>query len=243
MSNELPAWATSLPDDQKALPFVQQTPDLPTLVKRFADLDSYKGRSVALPKEGDAESEKAFEAAVTKRGYIRGEVPADPSGYDVEVDTAALGLDDDWKAGRLKEFHGLGLTKGQAKAALTREVESMSAALQKIQAEHGEGGIEAIKRASERYNIGNDPAAVLSLLRELGATMTEETTKVGGGAPAGMSALEIDAQIAGLDDEILKLPAYDPRADVLIDKKLKLMLQRSGLPAAGLTLDKIAIGR
>jgi hypothetical protein len=243
MSNATPEWATSLPDDQKALPFVQQTPDLPTLVKRFADLDSYKGRSVALPKEGDADSEKAFEAAVTKRGFIRGEVPADPSGYDVEVDTAALGLDAEWKAGRLKEFHGLGLTKGQAKAALTREVESMTGALQKIRAEHGDGGIEAIKRASERYNIGNDPTAVLSLLRELGATMTEETTKVGGGAPAGMSVQEIDAQIAGLDEEILKLPDYDPRSDVLLQKKFALMMQKSGQANSGLTLDKVTLGR
>ena len=248
MSTSVPEWASSLPDDLKALPFVSQTPDVPTLVKRFADLDSYRGRSLALPKEGDPESEKAFEAAVSKRGFIRGEVPADPSGYDVEVDTEALGLTDDWKASRLKEFHGLGLTKAQAKAALTREVEAMSGALAKIKAEHGDGGLEAIRKATERYNIGSDPTAVLSLLREIGASMTEDTTKVGGGAPSGKSVLDIDAEIAGLDDEIHKLPPYDPRSDKLIEQKFDLMKQRVALQSGdrsvmNLTLDKVAIGR
>ena len=248
MSTQIPEWASSLPDDLKALPVVSQTPDIPTLVKRFADLDSYKGRSLALPKEGDPESEKAFEAAVAKRGFIRGEVPADPSGYDVQVDTASLGLTDEWKQGRLQEFHALGLTKAQAKAALTREVDAMSGALAKIKAEHGDGGLEAIRRATERYNIGSDPTAVLSLLREIGANMTEDQTKVGGGLPTGKSVTDIDAEIAGLDDEIAKFPPYDPRSDALLNKKFALMKQRIALQTGDksvmdLSLDRVAIGR
>jgi hypothetical protein len=223
MSTELPEWASSLPDDLKALPFVSNTPDVPTLVKRYAEIESYRGRSIALPKDNDPESEKSFEAALTKRGFIRGEVPESPEGYDVEVDTSSLGLDDAWKSGRLKEFHGLGLTKAQAKAALTREVESMSSAFEKIKAEHGDGGIEAIKKATERYNIGSDPTAVLSLLREIGASMTEDQTKPGGNAPQTRSRVDVEADIAKVNDELMKLTPYDPRSTKLMEEKVGLL--------------------
>lgn len=222
----VPQWAESLPDDLKALPVVQQTPDVPTLVKRLVDLDSYKGRSIALPKDGDEEGAKAFEQAVAKRGFIRGEVPADPSGYD-PVDTTGLDLGEDWQKTRLADFHAMGLTKAQAKAALEREVGGMKAAFEGIQKDHGPAGLEAIKKAAARYNIDGNPAAVLNLLRELGSQMTEDQTKVGQGAPTGKSLTEIEAEIVTLNEQIMKLPEYDPRSQLLLDQKVALLKQRA----------------
>lgn len=227
--SETPEWAASLPDDLKALPQVRQTPDVETLVKRLVDLDSYKGRSIALPKDGDEESAKAFEAAVAKRGFIRGEVPADPSGYDVDIDASDLGLGDEWKQGRLADFHALGLTKAQAKAALEREVTGMKSAFEGIQKDHGPAGLEAIKRAAARYQIDGNPAAVLNLLRELGSQMTEDTTKVGGGATTGKSLTEIDAEIADINEKLLGIPEYDARGNLLLEQKMALLKQRSAV--------------
>lgn len=236
----VPAWAAELPDDLKSSDVIKNTPDVATLARRVVDLDRYKGSSLALPKDGDEESFKAFEAAVTKRGFVRGEVPADPSGYEVDVDTAALGLGDEWKAARLKEFHAVGLTKAQAKAALSREVGGMKAAYDRLRKEHGEGAVAAIQRAASKYNLDGDPYALLNLLRELGATMTEDGTKpaAGGGGGGGKSVDELDAEIAAANDELLKLPEYDPRAKVLLQKKFELMKQRT----AKMTGDQSVLG-
>lgn len=247
----VPDWANSLPAELQATEIVKSTPDLATAVKRLVDLDRYKGASIALPKDGDAESQKAFTEAITKRGFIAGEVPADPAGYDVEVDLAKVGLDATWKTGRLKDYHAMGLTKAQAKSALSREVDGMAAAMKAITDKHGDAGMEAIRKASSKYNLNGDPAGVLNLLLELGTNMNEDGTKPAGGAGGGqMSLNDIDVKITETDEEIRKLPLYDPRSDKLLATKFELLKQRTALTtgdkgALEATFDSVAknIGR
>jgi len=234
----VPDWANSLPADLQAHDVVKNTPDLATAVKRLVDLDRYKGASLALPKEGDEVSQSAFREAVSKRGFIPGEVPADPGGYDTEgVDLEAVGLGDDWKAGKLKEYHELGLTKAQAKKALAREVGGLTSALKELTEKHGDGSMEAVRRASAKYNLDGNPAGILQLLHEIGATMSEDGTKPPqGGGTSDMSLQDIDVKIVETDEAILKLPPYDPRGKALLDQKYSLLRRRAALESGDTSL-------
>jgi hypothetical protein len=228
----VPEWAKGLPAELQEVESVRNTPDLATAVKRMIDLDRYKGSSIALPRDGDEASAKAFAEAVAKRGFIPGEIPADPTGYDVaDVDLSTVGLDDAWKAGRLKDYHAMGLTKTQAKAALKREVSTMETALKAITEKSGPGGLEAIRRASAKYNLNGDPGGILNVLMEIGMSMTEDGTKppAGAGSGGGMSLQEVDAKLAELDDKILKVPEYDARSKPLLDERYDLLRRRAAL--------------
>lgn len=245
----VPEWATSLPPDLQATDVVRNTPDLATAVKRLVDLDRYKGASLALPKDGDEASQAAFREAVNKRGFIAGEVPADPNGYDTAgVDLGSVGLGDEWKAAKLKEFHELGLTKAQARKALAREVDGLAGALKSFAEKHGDGGMDAVRRASAKYNLDGNPAGILHLLHEIGATMSEDGTKPApGGGTGGMSLQDIDVQIVDTDEAMLKLPPYDPRGKALLDKKYALLRQRAALESGdksllGVSFENVAKG-
>jgi hypothetical protein len=219
-----PEWAQALPDDLKTLDLVQKTPDLPTLVRRLADLDSYKGRSIALPKDGDEASTKAFEEAVTKRGFVRGEVPADPAGYELPVDEA-LGLGPDWVQQKAAEYHALGLTKAQAKKAAERELAGVKSAMQGL----SEQDQAAIRRAAARYQLDGSPSAVFKLLKEIGANMTEDTTRPDGAPAGGMSVQQIDAKLVELDEKMRALPEYDPRRGELMNEKKGVLMKKAAV--------------
>jgi len=220
----------------QGLEVVKNTPDLATAVKRLADLDRYKGSSIALPKDGDEASATAFTEAVTKRGFIPGEVPADPNGYDADVDLTKAELTDEWKAGRLKEFHSLGLTKTQAKAALQREVAAAEALFVGMDVTDRAD----VRKAAEKYGIDGSPASIVKLLKELGKTMQEDNTKPIGGGTGG-SLLDIDVQIAELDDKILKLPEYDPRAKQALEQKFALMKKKAAIQTGDKSIENLAL--
>jgi hypothetical protein len=226
----VPEWAMDLPSDLQSAEVIKNTPDLETAAKRLVDLDRYKGSSLALPKDGDEAAMKSFSEAVSKRGFIRGEVPADPSGYDAEVDLSKVGLGDDWKEGRLKEYHSLGLTKAQAKKALAQEVGSMESAYGAITEKHGDAGMAAIRRAAEKYGLDGNPTGVLSLLMEIGMNMSEDGTKPSAsGGSSGLSLTDIDAKIAEVNSTITSLPEYDARVKQALEHKFQLIKQRAVL--------------
>lgn len=220
--NEIPEWATSLPDDLKSSGIIRSTPDIVTAAKRLVDLERHRGASLALPKDTDPESIAAFEKAVQKRGFIRGEIPDSPDGYEApESDT----LTPDWKAAKLKEYHEIGLTKSQAKKALEREIASMGSAREGL----SEKDLDAVNRAAQRFKIDGSPKSLINALKEIGMSMTEDTTTTGTSAPTGMTAVEIDAKIAEINEKILGFKQHDPRAALLLNEKIELLSQKSAL--------------
>jgi len=219
---EIPEWAATLPDDLKSSGIIRSTPDIVTAAKRLVDLERHRSSSMALPKDSDPESLSAFEKAVAKRGFIKGEVPESPEGYEAPEDDL---ITPEWKASKLKEFHEIGLTKTQAKAALERELAVMKGAREGLD----QKDLDAVSRAMQRFNLDGSPKSLINALKEIGMTMTEDTTTTGTGAPSGLTLVEIDAKIAEINEKIMAFPEYDPRGTLLLDEKTALLLQRSSL--------------
>jgi hypothetical protein len=221
--SETPEWALSLPEELRDSGVIKSTPDIATAAKRLVDLERHRAASIALPKDSDPESLAAFEKAVQKRGFIRGEVPESPEGYEApETDVVTK----DWVASKLKEYHAIGLTKAQAKAALEREVNALKSAREGL----GEADLAAIDRAAQRYNLDGSPASLIRALKEIGMAMTEDTTKPTPGQSGGLSKIDLEAKIAEINDQIVKFPSYDPRGQKLLEEKMNLLLEIQKMP-------------
>jgi hypothetical protein len=237
----VPDWAKELPADLQGHEFVKATPDLPTLVKRFADLDTYRGRSIALPKDGDADSAKAFAEAVGKRGFIAGEVPGDAAGYGLAADVDGLDLAPDWLQTKAAEYHAAGLTKAQAARAVERDLGALRSTKETLAKEFGAAGLALIDRAAQKHGINGDPMAVYRLLRELGANMSEDSTKVGGGVPASKTLQQVEAELTELDEQILKLPTYDARRGELMNRKVSLLGEKIAISSGDANARKLTL--
>jgi hypothetical protein len=216
--SEIPEWAQSLPEDLRESGIIKSTPDIATAAKRLVDLERHRAASIALPKDSDPESLAAFEKAVQKRGFIRGEIPESPDGYEAPDDDIVT---PEWKAARLKEYHEIGLTKAQAKAAMEREVKALKSAREGL----SEADLAAIERATQKYQLDGSPLSLIKALKEIGMSMTEDTTKPTPGQSGGLSKIDIEAKIAEINDQILKFPSYDPRGQKLLEEKMNLLLE------------------
>lgn len=242
--SKTPEWAETLPDDLKSHPAIANTPDVATLAKRLVDLDSYKGRSIALPKEGDEASMRAFTEAVSKRGFTPGLVPSDPAGYEFGEDAP----DDDWVKSRAEDYHKIGLTSEQAKRALKAELELRTQQESKL-ATFSEADRKAAKKAAEAFGVDlGDPVSVFNLLKEVGSNMTtgEDSFRVGGGAGAPETPESLDLKLHEMNLEMQEIPNWDPRHKAMLNQKA-LLLQRkaalqSGEPIKPKPLGELRIG-
>jgi hypothetical protein len=130
MPLELPAELTAdIPPETLSHPSIQKYNSLGDFVKGHLELDSYRGRSIALPN-GEAKPEDFDKwageqsAKLKDKGYqiakIGEPVPSDPQGYQFKIE----GVDDQAIAGDkvLNSFkpvaHKLGITNTQAQALL-----------------------------------------------------------------------------------------------------------------------------
>lgn len=241
---KVPDWAQSLPDDLKSHPAIANTPDVQTLAKRVVDLDSYKGRSIALPKEGDEQSRSAFAEAVMKRGFIPGQVPETPEGYDFGDDASS----DEWVSSRREEYHRIGLTAEQAKRALQRETEIRSETMSKFSV-FSDSDKKAAQRAVEAFGVDvEDPVSVFNLLKEVGSQMTtgEDSFRPGlGGAPAETPE-SIDLKIHEMNLKMKEIPSWDPRYQAMLNDKSSLLQRKvamsGGQASAPKPLSEIFIG-
>lgn len=236
--NKVPEWAESLPDDLKSIPVIQNTPDITTLAKRLVDLDRYRGSSIALPKDGDDESFKRFTDAVSKRGFIPGEVPTSPDDYPVpDIDLESAGVSDDWLASQKTLYHQMGLTKQQAEKAIKAEVGRMSDKRTKLMERYGEDKLKIIEDTSVKLGLDKGEDAFFEYLLKQGTQMnTEDSTHAAGGIPASSESLvDMEAKLMDISEQLAKMPDYDPRSKALESQHRQLVLKigavRTGDPS------------
>lgn len=235
---KVPEWAEDLPDDLKSAPVIANTPDIVTAAKRLIDLDRYRGSSISLPKDGDDESFTRFSDAVTKRGFIRGEIPSTPEDYVLpEVDAEAAGVSEDWLAGQKAIFHEMGLTKQQATKALNAQVKQMSDKRSKLNEKFGEDKLRLIEETTVKLGLDKGEDAFFEYLLKQGTQMNaEDQTNASGGTPAsGESLVDMEAKLMDLSQQLMKIPEYDPRSKAVESEHRRLLLKigaaRSGDPS------------
>jgi len=247
MSESNPEWINQLPDELRSHPAIKNTPDVATLAKRLVDLDSYKGRSIALPKDGDEDSARSFSEAVKKRGFVPGVVPDSPDQYEFGEVSAPS---DQWLADKRQSYHRLGLTTEQAKAAVQQEIKILQESQAKLTQTFSEGDMEAARKAAAAYGVDPaDPVSVIKLLKEVGSNMTtgEDGARVGalGGVPTETPEA-IGLKIHEINLKMGEIPTYDPRYRSLLEAKSRLIQQRVALESGEQikikSLDELAIG-
>lgn len=215
MSEEgsVPEWAAELPEEMRDAPVIKNTPDIATAAKRLIDLDRYRGASLALPKDSDPESQKRFTEAVTKRGFIPGEIPGTPDAYPDPPEDVKEGLTDDWLTERKSHYHALGLTVQQAKKAIEADATGLVAKEKALREKYGESGIKAIEETMQKLGLDKGEESLFDYLLEQSKIMNQEdTTSVPGGAPVQSESLEdMEARLMEMGMKLMELDDYDRR--------------------------------
>lgn len=146
------SWRDTIGDDYRALADKFETPE--ALVKSYAEMEAYQGRSIALPgpDAGDEETAAFFEKLSKQKGaeaflserYGSQGVPDDPKGYEF---TAPEGVEpDEALDGWFRETaHKLKLD-GKRAGELYNEWNNLQVEAQKLQAEKAHASREALKK-------------------------------------------------------------------------------------------------
>jgi hypothetical protein len=224
---DTPEWAKALPTELQSHDAITRTPDLATAAQRLVDLTKYQGASIALPKDGDAESAKAFEEKVSRHGFERtGGKPAKPEDYAAPLDGAAEPVKAAVAAKR-QTYFDMGLSKKAAEALLAKDVEALktqhdasATALAGLKTKFGDALPTVMKNAekvAEKHGfknlLGTDIANVpgfYELLNKVGETMSEDGTSGGSGGGSGRTPEAIQTDLQKAMDESVKMVEGSP---------------------------------
>lgn len=248
--SNVPDWAKALPAELQTNDAILRTPDIATAAKRLVDLTAYQGRSVAIPKDDDADGLKAFDEKVSKFGYARvGAVPEKPDDYAAPLDglpETAKGFADM----RRKAYHDLKLPKAIAERLLASDIEQFKAAhesstkaLADLKAHYGDKFDATIKNAEKvagKFGLQNilrsehsNNRGLFDLFNQMASTMKEDPVNAGSGSGgSGRTKEQVKAELLTKMDESASLLEGSPERVAKDQEVQRLLAEMEALRAA-----------
>lgn len=249
MTDTIPDWMESVPDELKDSNVLKMVPDVPTLAKNYLNQDKVVNSSIRLPSDDD-DSKQKFAERVGKLGFSP--TPEVPEDYELNG-VGDADWQQEWLNDRKAYYKEVGMTKAQAETAYQRDlkqindyednVKTTTAVLKEKYGANLESLAAGAERVIEKYGLGEIAKSPLGAtpewnkaMIELGKLFKEDGNISGeGGGDTTISAEDMALERAQLMAEMSELQAKGkmtqghPEAEAFNLKYNKFLSKAHGL--------------